>query len=60
MRVHFDPTKAAANLETHGVAFQEAEAVLFDPLALTAEDPDARGEQRHVSIGRGSRGDLLV
>ena len=60
MRVRYDRAKAAANLNAHGVSFEEAEAVLFDPLAMTAEDPDALGEYRYVSVGRGGAGRILV
>lgn len=60
MHVRYDPTKAAANVKAHGVSFEEAEAVLFDPMAVTAEDPDAFGEHRYVSIGRGGNGRILV
>lgn len=44
MRVSWDPQKARANLVKHGVRFSDAEAVLFDPGALTREDEDAVGE----------------
>lgn len=60
MRFQYDPAKAAANLRKHGVLFGDAEGVLNDPLALTIEDPDARGERRYVVIGLGSAGELLV
>ena len=55
-----DPAKAAANLTDHGVSFADAEGALFDPLAVTVEDPDALGERRFVSIGVGSAGEVLV
>jgi uncharacterized DUF497 family protein len=55
-----DPAKATANLRKHGIAFADAEGVLFDPLAITIEDPDASGERRFVTIGRGNRGGLLI
>lgn len=29
-------------------------------MALTVEDPDAKGEQRFVTLGLGSAGELLV
>ena len=52
MEIEFDPVKAAANLLNHeGVSFNEATAELFDPYALTREDPDSEGEQRFVSLG---------
>ena len=60
MRIRFDPAKAAVNLRKHDVSFADAEGVLHDPLALTVEDESSEGEQRFVSIGRGSGGDLLV
>ena len=60
MRFRADPAKAASNLRKHGVSFADAEGVLQDPLAVTVEDPDAEGEQRFISIGLGSAGELLV
>ena len=60
MRFQYDPEKAASNLEQHGISFADAEGVFQDPLAVTAEDPDAEGERRFVAVGLGSAGDLLV
>jgi len=60
MPLQHDPAKAAANLRDHGVSFADAEGVLSDPLAVTVEDPDARGERRFVSLGLGSAGEILV
>jgi len=41
----WDPDKAAANLEKHGVGFEEAATVFADPLAATFDDPDhSKGE----------------
>lgn len=60
MRFQHDPAKAAENLKKHGVSFSDAEGVLYDPLALTVEDPDAEGERRFISIGLGSAGELLL
>ena len=60
MPLQYDPAKAAANLKAHGVSFADAEAVLFDALAVTIEDPDAVGERRFVSIGLGGAGEVLV
>ena len=60
MRVQYDPAKAAANVRKHGVSFADAEGVLKDPLAVTIEDPDAQGERRHIAIGSGNLGALLV
>ena len=60
MPITFDPVKAASNYRKHGIRFTEAEAVLFDPLALTIEDRDAEGEQRFVTIGMDATARLLV
>jgi len=60
MRPEYDPAKAAENLRKHNVSFADAEGVFQDPLAVTVEDPDAEGEQRFVTVGLGSAGELLV
>lgn len=60
MPLEYDPAKAEANLKKHDVSFADAEGVLQDPLALTVQDPEARGEPRFVSIGLGNAGDRLV
>ncbi len=60
MRFQYDPAKAAANRKKHRVSFADAEGVFQDPLAVTVEDPGAAGEQRFVTVGLGSAGELLV
>ncbi len=60
VRFAWDPAKAAANLETHGVSFAEASTVFSDDFALTREDPLASGEQRFVTLGLSDTGNLLV
>ena len=60
MKIDWDPVKAAANLQTHGVSFGEAATVLHDDFSLTREDPDAQGEQRFVTLGMSATGALLV
>lgn len=47
----WDADKARANFEKHGIHFSDAEGVVYDPLAVTCEDPTAEGESRFVSIG---------
>lgn len=58
--VHWDPAKAEANYRKHGVRFPDAEAVLYDPLALTMEDPTALDENRFISMGRDATGQVTV
>ena len=60
MSVEFDPAKAKTNLRKHGVSFAHAEQALRDPMALTIEDPDSRGEQRFVTLGTDAVGRVLV
>ena len=56
----FYPKKDAANIRKHGVSLSEGDGVLNDPLALTAEDDFAEGEQRFVTIGTNLFGSLMV
>lgn len=60
-RFEWDPAKADANLEKHGVAFEEAVTVFADPLSLSMSDPShSIDEQRYLVLGSSSRGRLLV
>lgn len=57
----WDPVKAAANFENHGVSFQEAATVFNDPLSITFPDPDhSVGENRYIIIGQSTIGLLLI
>jgi len=61
--VHFDwdPSKARQNLRKHGVSFEEASSVFYDPLAATGTDPDqSEDESRMVTFGMSCKGRLLV
>lgn len=60
MDVIWDPVKARVNGKKHGVSFPDAEAVLWDPQALTREDPEAENESRFVTLGLDSLGRVLV
>ena len=60
MEVIWDPVKARINLKKHGVSFADAEAVLWDPYALTMEDPVTGSEQRFVTLGLDLVGRILV
>ena len=60
MDVTWDPKKAKTNFRKHGVRFSDAEAVLFDPLALTLKDQDADGEKRFVTVGSDAIGRIIV
>jgi uncharacterized DUF497 family protein len=55
MRFEWDPEKAAENVLNHGVSFEEAATVFFDPLSATGSDPDhSIGESRFITFGLSS------
>ena len=61
MIFEWDPDKAIANLEKHGVSFDEAATVFGDPLSLTIPDPDhSSGEGRFVDVGLSHQRRLLM
>ena len=61
MEFEWDPAKAAANLEKHGVSFEEASTVFGDPLAGTTADPrHLGGEVRFATIRLSASGRNLV
>ncbi|MCY4604941.1 MAG: BrnT family toxin [Gemmatimonadetes bacterium] len=60
MDIRWDPPKARANFAKHGVAFSDAEPVLFDPYGVTTEDDRVDEEQRFVTIGLDAVGRILV
>ena len=61
MQFEWDPQKANRNNKKHGVSFEKAVTVFYDPLSATFDDPDhSLGERRYVTIGRSAGGRLLV
>lgn len=60
VELEWDEEKAAANLRKHGVDFADAVLVFEDNLAVAVGDPDARHEERFITMGRDSYGGLLV
>lgn len=42
MEIEFDTEKAVANIQNHGISFEEAKQVLLDPYVLTQEDLDIK------------------
>ncbi len=59
MTFQWDPHKAKANLQKHGVQFADAVAVFEDEAAITIADehPD---EERFITIGMDTLGQILV
>ncbi|MCY4344497.1 MAG: BrnT family toxin [Gammaproteobacteria bacterium] len=60
MDTYWDPNKARTNFAKHGVAFDDAETALTDPLGLTRDDPDTRGERRFVTVGADALGRVIT
>lgn len=60
MDVTWDARKDSENRLQRGIRFDDAQAVLFDPMAFVVEDTDARGEQRYKSIGMDATGRVRV
>lgn len=60
MEIQYDPSKAEVNIRKHGVSFEEATSVLFDPNGLGFEDSDSELEQRWVLLGKSDQNRLLV
>ena len=57
----WDRRKAIANLEKHGITFEEASTAFGDPLSLTIPDPGhSTDEERFILLGQSRYGQLLV
>ena len=56
MFFEWDPSKAAANVDSHDVSFHEAATVFDEPLSVTFPDPDhSVGESRFIIFGMSNR-----
>ena len=52
IRFEWDPRKAAANLQKHGISFAEAETAFYDDYSAILEDPDhSDDEERFLLLG---------
>ncbi len=61
MQFEWDEKKSATNKQKHGVSFEEAQTVFFDPLTKVAADPDhSKSEARFLAIGHSSLHNLLL
>jgi uncharacterized DUF497 family protein len=57
----WDPRKAAANADKHGVMFDDAVTVFLDPRALDGPDLEhSKVEARHLRLGRAADGRVLM
>jgi len=61
LRFEWDTEKDSLNQAKHGVSFEEARTVFFDPHALVIEDPDhSQAEERFIILGHSRVLRLLV
>jgi hypothetical protein len=61
IQFEWDNEKATRNYKKHGVRFEEAATVFYDPLSATFDDPDhSVDERRFITIGYSAHGRLLV
>jgi len=61
MRFEWDRSKAVSNRRKHGVSFDEAVSVFYDPLSATFADPDHSAEEdRLITVGYSTTARLLV
>lgn len=61
MQFEWDREKAKRNLRKHGVSFDEAVTVFYDPLSATFDDPNhSVGERRFITVGNSVHGKLLA
>ena len=61
---HFtwDPAKAIANRDKHGISFEQAATLFQDPLAVSIYDGEqsSDNEERWITLGQAVNGTLLV
>ena len=61
MQFEWDREKARRNLKKHGVSFDQAVTVFYDPLAATFDDPlRSNVETRFITVGHSAHGRLLI
>lgn len=61
MQFEWDRERTKRNIRKHGVSFDEAVAVFYDPLSATFDDPDhSVGERRFITVDYSVHGKLLA
>ena len=61
MKSEWDQSKAAVNLEKHGVSFKEAKTVFDNPLAVIFDDEvNSIDERREIIVGHSQQNRLLL
>jgi len=61
IRFEWDNNKDATNKQKHGISFEEAQTVFFDPNARLMADPDhSEDEERFVILGMSYKLKIMV
>lgn len=61
LKFQWDKTKADENLIKHGVSFEEAETIFYDPFAVEFyDDENSEWEDRFLLLGISSNLNLLI
>jgi uncharacterized protein len=61
MEFEWDEIKAAINLNKHGINFEEAKTVFYNPLAVIFDDEKhSQDERREIIIGHSQNNQLLL
>ena len=56
MQIDWDEHKNKTNIKKHGVSFEEAQTVFYDPLTKVASDPEHSDEEdRFIAVGHSSQ-----
>ena len=57
----WDPRKNSANIQKHGISFEEAKSVFYDENARLIHDPDhSENEERFIILGLSEMLNILV
>lgn len=61
IRFEWDEHKNRLNQRKHGISFEEAVSVFYDPGSLVKDDPEhSEEEERFIILGLSSKANLLV
>jgi uncharacterized DUF497 family protein len=61
LKFQWDSNKSVTNKKKHGISFEEAQTVFFDPNARVIEDPEhSEHEERFVILGVSQRLRILT
>jgi uncharacterized DUF497 family protein len=62
IRFEWDPSKAKANVQKHGVSFEDARSVFYDEFAVQFFDDEhsSADEERFLMLGMSSGAKLLI